>query len=89
MKNNKSEEKIDYEENCWKCGGSGTIEESTPDLKKKYYTCIACFGSGKLDWVSNILRKESKIVFSSGYTGPVGNGYPTVQSSNSFFRVKK
>ncbi len=60
-------------EPCWKCGGTGKV----PFSKVFCTICTACGGSGRLDWISNILRKDGVIEYGiSGITGYSGvQGY--------------
>lgn len=56
-------------QNCWLCGGNGyTLEDGSRSQ------CRACGGFGKLDWISNLLRKERVRQF-TGYSGCISPSF--------------
>lgn len=44
---------------CDKCGGSGYVPVNLVDEYQHQRSCSKCRGTGKLDWVENIIGKRS------------------------------
>jgi DnaJ-class molecular chaperone len=47
---------------CDKCEGKGIIISRDSKIPT-VYTCIKCYGKGKLDWVDNATRKNTLLGF--------------------------
>ena len=45
---------------CYRCNGTGEIINSKHYKSLMDIQCYVCYGEGKLDWIENIVGKESK-----------------------------
>ncbi len=43
---------------CRQCKGHGEIIKKIDDIDRILKTCNKCFGTGKLDWIENIVGKD-------------------------------
>lgn len=47
---------------CSRCNGEECIERDRLWMSNNYMLCLKCGGTGKLDWVENIVGKKTKFV---------------------------
>ena len=49
-------------EKCWRCRGKKRIWKTGTE-----YVCPVCDGTGKVDWISNVIREDKKPIFPTIY----------------------
>jgi len=70
---------------CDKCNGTGQSIEELTETSKKWTWCSKCYGSGKVDWIDNIMGRRP-LTSSSGSSGRSGS---SISSSSVMKEMSK